>query len=104
MVEVANTRGSSTGRGLRHCCQINRTAVAVLPTRQAALRTREPSRLSSASIAKPSEIVSKAMPTGSSRLSLVVRLGDQPWHRQGQRQAEGDVCEENPAPAEPRGE
>lgn len=25
-------------------------------------------------------------------LSLVVRLGDQQWHRQGQGQAEGDVC------------
>jgi len=35
MVEVANTRGSSTGRGLRHCCQMNRTAVAGLPADEA---------------------------------------------------------------------
>ena len=37
-------------------------------------------------------------------LALVVRLGDQQRHRQGQRQAEGDVCKKDPAPAEPRGE
>ena len=51
---------------LRRWCQPKSIAPVALPAKQAALVTREPSCLRSASIARPSDIVSNATPTGSS--------------------------------------
>jgi hypothetical protein len=91
MADVANTRGSSTGRGLRHCCQRNRNAAVVAPQQcidhqtQRNRQQRDPDRIQLSPF-------------------LIVRLGDQRWHGQGKRQAEGDVCEKDPAPTEPRGQ